>query len=327
VVGLVPHPLRSHCRSPIHPSPLDGRMDSYIFSGASDSGVGAVLFAEGPEAAASSLVEALRLRAPPGISLREVTRQARRGLEFIAALPADMLEASSTLRELFGIWLFIATVCGLLRGGRHLLVLDNLGCVAILGCVVPAFARGGRVWGEYVSGGSPNPRLQRLALAIHDLQEVGGFALVPVWRPRTENVRADFLSRVSTLQLHDYRLRPAVFGMLDAEWGPHTIDRFATKDSCQPSQPPHAGRFFHPDAVWTDAFSAPWAEEVNWVFPPSPSWGRQSRRSVRAAPRAHSSRPSRVQRCGGRCCGPGPPGLQTYGKCCDSAPPVTCSPT
>ena len=52
-------------------------MDGYIFSDASDT---AVLFAEGPEAAASSLVAALRERAPPGISLREVIRQARRGL-------------------------------------------------------------------------------------------------------------------------------------------------------------------------------------------------------------------------------------------------------
>ena len=178
---------------------------------------------------------------------------------------------------MFGIWLFIATVCGLLRGGRHLVVLDNLGCVAILGGVVPAFARGGRVWGEYVSGGSPNPQLQRFALDIHDLQEAGDFTLVPLWRPRTENVRADFLSRVSTLQLHDYRLRPAVFSALDAAWGPHTIDRFATRDSCQALQPPHSGRFcalfFHPDAVWTDAFSAPWAGEVNWVFPPVPFVG------------------------------------------------------
>ena len=264
-------------RSPIRPRPLDGRMDGYIFSDASYTGVGAVLFAEGPEAAASTLVAALRERAPPGIPLREVIRQAQRGLEFVAALPADLLDASSTLREMFGIWLFIATVCGLLRGGRHLVVLDNLGCVAILGGVVPAFARGGRVWGEYVSGGSPNPQLQSYALAVHDLQEQGGFTLVPIWRPRTENVRADFLSRVSTLQLHDYRLRPEVFRMLDDAWGPHTIDRFATRDSCQSLQPPSSGRFcslfFHPDAVWTDAFSAPWAGEVNWAFPPFPFVG------------------------------------------------------
>lgn len=79
------------------------------------------------------------------------------------------------------------------------MVLDNLGCVHILGGVVPAFARGGRPWGEFVSGGAPKPALQRLALSLHDMQEQGDFSLIPVWRPRDENVRADFLSRVSTL--------------------------------------------------------------------------------------------------------------------------------
>ncbi len=47
-------------------------MDGYIFSYASDTGVGAVLFGEGPEAAACSLaapVAAPRARAPAGLSL------------------------------------------------------------------------------------------------------------------------------------------------------------------------------------------------------------------------------------------------------------------
>ncbi len=42
-----------------------------------------------------------------------------------------------------------------------------------------------------------------MVIAIADMQEQGGFSLIPVWRPREENVRADFLSRVSQLQLHD----------------------------------------------------------------------------------------------------------------------------
>ena len=282
-----PLPLTSECRaeirwwienlarrgrSPIRPRPLDGRLDGFIFSDASDSGVGAVLFAEGPEAAASSLVRALLERAPPGLSRREVLRHALRGLEFTAPLPAELLDASSTLRELHGIALFVSAVLSLLGGGRHLVVLDNLGCVHILGGVVPAFARGGRPWGEFVSGGSPNPALQRLALSLHDMQEQGDFTLVPVWRPRTENVRADFLSRVSNLQLHDYRLRADLFRWLDAAWGPHTIDRFATVHSCQRLSGRGAGRFcalfFHPLAVWTDALSVPWTGETNWVFPP-----------------------------------------------------------
>ncbi len=47
------------------------------------------------------------------------------------------------------------------------MLLDNLGCVAILGGIVPAFTRGRRVWGEYVAGCLPNAELQLLALAVH----------------------------------------------------------------------------------------------------------------------------------------------------------------
>jgi hypothetical protein len=178
------------------------------------------------------------------------------------------------LRELYGIWLFISAVARLLAGGRHLVVMDNLGCIFILGGVLPAFALGGRQWGEFVSGGSPDPELQAYAIALHDLQLEHGFTLVPVWRPRAENVRADFLSRVSLLQLHDYQLRPDLFRALDEAWGPHTVDRFSTFESCQPLRPPHGRRFcslfFHPAALWTDALAAPWGAKVNWAFPPFP---------------------------------------------------------
>ena len=150
-------------------------------------------------------------------------------------------------------------------------MLDNLGRAFILGGVIPSFARGGRPWGEFLSGGSPQPELQRLAISIADMQDEGDFALARVWRPREANVRADFLSRVSQLHLHDYRLRPGVFARLDALWGPHTMDRFATAEGRQSLQGQWEGRFcslyFHPDAVWTDASSAAWGEENNWVFP------------------------------------------------------------
>ena len=109
-------------------------------------------------------------------------------------------------------------------------------CVSILGGITPAFARGGRPWGEYVSRGSPNPDLQRLALQLHDMQIEHEFALIPVWRPRAENVRSDFLSRVSTLLLHDCQLREDLFLALDADWGQHSKGRCATHRSCNPLQ-------------------------------------------------------------------------------------------
>ena len=152
------------------------------------------------------------------------------------------------------------------------MVMDNLRCVFIMGGVVPEFATGGRAWGEFVSGGSPNPELQRLALHLLDLQIEHGFTLTFVWVPRDLNVRADYLSHASELQHHGYRLLEEWFAYLDGLWGPHTIDRFATAANRQPLGAPNAGRFcsrfFHPDAEWVDALSLSWGAENSWVFPP-----------------------------------------------------------
>ena len=258
---------------PIRPRPLDGRFDGDIFSDASDLGVGAYIATSGPDAAASSLVSALRTIVPPGLSARAVERHAQQGIEFMAPLPEELLTASSTLRELYGVLLFIRAARVLLGRGRHRLIMDNLGCVFILGGVVPPFAVGGKRWGEFVSGGSPDPALQRLALELHDMQLAHGFTIVPVWRPREENVRADYLSHVAEMRQHDYRIPADLFRDIDAAWGPYTVDRFATPANVQPLAPPFDGRFcshfFHPDALWTDALSLPWdAQDVNWAFPP-----------------------------------------------------------
>jgi hypothetical protein len=67
-------------------------------------------------------------------------------------------------------------------------VMDNLGCVFIMGGVVLPFATGGRAWGEFVSGGSPNPDLQRLEVHMLDLQVKHQFSLTFGWVPRDLNV-------------------------------------------------------------------------------------------------------------------------------------------
>ena len=260
---------------PIRPRPFDASVDGDIASDASDTGVGAFLSAT---SSPSSLFRTLLGRAPAGMTRTMVADCLRRGIEFMAALPPHLLDASSTLRELWGIATFIQAVAPLLRGGRFRVLMDNLGCVFILGGVVPPFAVGGKVWGEYVTGGSPDRALQRLALRLFEAQFEGGFTLQAVWVPRLENVRADFLSHASEARQHDYCLLPALFRWLDERWGPHTIDRFACPATCQDLAAPYAGRFcsayFHPSAVWTDAFAAPWAGDNNWLFPPVPQIGR-----------------------------------------------------
>lgn len=200
------------------------------------------------------------------MTVREVRDHTRHGIEHAAPLPLSLRGASSTLRELFGVVNFILLVRNLLRGGAHRVVLDNLGCVFILGGVVPPFAVGGKAWGEYVSGGSPDPALQHLALQAFDAQLAHGFSLQAVWVPRDLNVRADFLSHAAEYPDHGYSLHQALFQLLDEEWGPHTVDRFATASNRL--LPRFCSRFFHPEAMWTDALSVAWSGEVNWVFPP-----------------------------------------------------------
>lgn len=261
--------------SSIRPRMPDGRFDGCIYSDASDTGAGAVLLVDWQEAAASSLIAALQQRGPVGVSRTEVLGRMQAGIEFMYPFPTGLEDESSTLRELWGVAHFVFLACLLLAGGRHRLVMDNLGCVLILGGFVPPFAVGGKSWGEYVSGGSPKPALQALALRIFDAQDEHGFTLVPEWRPREQNVRADYLSHVSAMRHHDYRVRTRCFAVLDRMWGPHSIDRFAAAENAQLLQAPHTGRFcshyFHPLAEWVDAFSTSWEGENNWCFPPPAS--------------------------------------------------------
>ena len=87
------------------------------------------------------------------------------------------------------------------------------------------------------------------------------------------HVQADYLSHVSAMQHHVHRLRSELFHALDgvdARSGPHSIDRFATAENCQPLQAPHMGRFCSnycsPAAVWIDAVTCPGRAKI--IGPP-----------------------------------------------------------
>ena len=217
-----------------------------MFADASDTGAGAVLSVDGPEAASSSVIQALRRVAPEGMSQDELVERARRGIEYMTAFPALVRDDSSTLRELWGVLAFAMAGSSLLAGGHRRVVMDNLGRVFITGGLVPPFAVGGKRLSELVSGGSPNPSLQALAVALLDAQIDGGFLLAFEWVPREQNVRADYLSHVSAMRHPGYRLRTELFHALDERRGPDSIDRFASADNCQPQQAPHTGRFCSP---------------------------------------------------------------------------------
>ena len=160
-----------------------------------------------------------------------------------------------------------------------------------------------RQWGGLVSGGSPYPELQRLAVPMLNAQIKHAFSLALVWvpkpeRPRDLNVRAGYLSRAGEGQQHHYTVRADRFAGLDGLWGPH---RFAADDSRQPLAAPHTGRFcaqpFHPEAEWTDPLAISWAGENSSVFPHR-TWSATRRGSVLARPaeiaRGHSQAKQRA---------------------------------
>ena len=77
-----------------------------------------------------------------------------------------------------------------------------------------------------LSMGSCNKELHMEAVRVYRLCRELGMRLTVECVSRDENTRADELSRLE--DSNDYMLDPACFNYIDALWGPHTIDRFAS---------------------------------------------------------------------------------------------------
>ena len=83
------------------------------------------------------------------------------------------------------------------------------------------------------------------------------------WVPRELNQAADDASKLSDGD--DWILNPAVFRELDARWGPHACDRFASdkKHLC----PVFYSQFFRPGSAGVDSFAFSWHNANNWINP------------------------------------------------------------
>ena len=91
-----------------------------------------------------------------------------------------------------------------------------------------------------VNNGSKVTELQSLALSIFNVCTSHGISLEIKWIPRSFNYQADLLSR--TIDSDDYTIHDDVFRMLDCEWGPHTVDRFACSYNAKVSR--YNSRFY-----------------------------------------------------------------------------------
>ena len=121
---------------------------------------------------------------------------------------AEDLGQSSTFRELKAIYYVLLSCAERLKRRRVKVFTDNQGAARI------------------VSVGSSKVRLQSVAMSIFDFCLSNGISLEAQWIPRSQNEKADLLSRF--VDKDDWRINPSVFRLLDAKWGPHTVDRFAT---------------------------------------------------------------------------------------------------
>jgi hypothetical protein len=84
------------------------------------------------------------------------------------------------------------------------------------------------------------------------------------WIPRSLNDRPDILSRF--IDPDDWSLHPSVFRVLDARFGPHSIDRFSSHYNAQ--LPVFNTKYASPGSCGVDAFTQDWSSHNNWLCPP-----------------------------------------------------------
>lgn len=116
-----------------------------------------------------------------------------------------------------------------------------------------------------VSNGSKVQNLQDLALELFTICAQCNISLDVKWIPRDLNTEADSVSRI--VDYDDYTINDHVFNILDSQWGPHTVDRFACVYNAKLTR--FNSRFYQPESEAVDAFTQNWRYENNWLFPPT----------------------------------------------------------
>ena len=155
-------------------------------------------------------------------------------------------------RELFAVLAALRSFSSILRGHHVRLLIDN-------GTAAYALNKGGsrsdaeltalarEVWHKCIS-------LRVSLSAIHVRGRVADGGL------------ADDLSRRLPCDREDWALAPDLFARLEARWGPHDVDRFASAGNAK--LPRYDSLFSDPNAEAIDAFSVPWHGQNNYVNSP-----------------------------------------------------------
>jgi len=115
-----------------------------------------------------------------------------------------------------------------------------------------------------ITKGSRIPDLQKIAVNMLLLCRAQNIVLWPVWLSRSANTIADSMSR--SPERDDWALLPSCFDDLDALWGPHTVDRFATHYNAQ--LPQFNSKVWCPGTSGINCFLQDWSTDNNWLCPP-----------------------------------------------------------
>ena len=101
-----------------------------------------------------------------------------------------------------------------------------------------------------VSSGSSKSDLQSEAMSIFNICCSRGISIEMEWIPRTQNDKADFLSRIC--ESDDWGLSWNTFQNIDLVWGAHSNDRFANYLNAK--LPRFNSRFWNPGSEGIDSF-------------------------------------------------------------------------
>ena len=155
---------------------------------------------------------------------------------------SEDLGQSSSYRELKAIYYVLLSCVEQLWQKRVKVFTDNQGSARI------------------VSVGSSKVHILSVATSIFDFCFSNGINLEAQWLPRSQNERADVLSRV--VDKDDWCVNPSVFRLPDA----HTFDRFATYYNAQLLR--FKSKFASPGCSEVDALAQDQSADKNWMCHP-----------------------------------------------------------
>ena len=164
----------------------------------------------------------------------------------------------STYRELLAVSHALKSFLPRIRHSRVKMLLDNQSAARI------------------IEVGSMKPDVHALAMDIFFTCLTNGISLATQWIPRTLNEAADSASRDAIMiDTDDWQLRQDFFSIINARWGPLTIDCFANDYNAKLVR--FYSLFNSPGSAGVDAFSFDWKNDVCLLVPPVCMVGRTLR--------------------------------------------------